>query len=76
MKDLYPILKKTLRMAFGLTSESYPNIYMKVLTNMLRHNGTVYTVKSLKTMRLHVTRYLCGQPLLTNTEHVGVDATG
>jgi len=76
MQDLYPIIKKTLRLIFGYDVSTYPNIYMGLLTKMLKHNGTKYTVTSLKTMRLHVTRYLCGSPLFVNKFHVGVDAEG
>nr|UPW42227.1 MAG: putative RNA dependent RNA polymerase [Xinjiang mito-like virus 72] len=43
---------------------------------MLKNNGTLYTVKALKTMRLHCTRYICGSPLLVNKEGVGVDRSG
>jgi len=46
------------------------------MTNMLKHNGTIYTVKALKTMRLHITRYICGQPLFVNNSRVGIDKTG
>jgi hypothetical protein len=39
---------------------------------MIKHNGTLFTVKTLKQVRLHVTRYLCGRPLLVNDQGVGL----
>lgn len=35
-----------------------------------------YTISYLKSVRLHTTRYLCGQPLLTNSNNVRVDKKG
>jgi hypothetical protein len=39
---------------------------------MLKHNGTLWSVKQLKLARLHITRYLCGKPLLVNDSLLGL----
>lgn len=72
-KNLYALTKRLLKQ---ISPNSF-NIIMvnkvfKVITKMLKHNGTLYTVKMLKQARLHVTRYLCGQPLLVNNIGLGL----
>lgn len=67
-----------------LSSIIFPNSHSKHMINhtfliifkMLKNNGTLYTVKHLKQARLHITRYLCGQPLLINDINLGVDESG
>lgn len=68
----------------GLCKILFPNIktekfvkpWFKLVHHLLKHNGTLYTVKHLKQMRLHITRYLCGQPLLINDCFVGLTKDG
>lgn len=43
-----------------------------IISSLLKHNGTLWTVKYLKQVRLHVTRYMCGQPLTHNQCMVGL----
>jgi hypothetical protein len=50
--------------------------YFKLFTYLMKHHGKVGTVIYLKQMRLHVTRYLCGSPLLVNDVKVGLDKSG
>jgi len=38
--------------------------------------GTVHTIKYYKQMRLHCTRYICGQPLLINNMSIGLTKDG
>lgn len=40
------------------------------------HNGPLYAIQYFKTVRLHVTRYLSGSPLLINSNNVRVDKRG
>jgi len=71
--NLYKLAKRLLKTIFP---NSYNMIILnrsfKLITKMIKHNGTAYTVKHLKQMRLHVTRYLCGEPLLVNNIGVGL----
>nr|UPW42080.1 MAG: putative RNA dependent RNA polymerase [Inner Mongolia sediment mitovirus 5] len=76
-RNLFITIKKISQLLFSsLNTIIYIKPYFKLVTKMLRHNGTVYTVKHLKQMRLHITRYLCGQPLLVNNLRVGLDKNG
>lgn len=52
---------------------SYWCSYIDQMTATL---GTANTVKRMKVMRLHVTRYLSGKPLHINKDHVRVDKAG
>jgi hypothetical protein len=72
-RNLYSLAKR-------LCKTIFPNAYnliminrtFKLITKMIKNNGTLFTVKHLKQMRLHVTRYLCGKPLLVNSQGVGL----
>jgi hypothetical protein len=50
--------------------------YFKILTHLLKTQGTLYTVKYLKRVRLHFTRYLCGSPLTDESDGVAIDKNG
>lgn len=43
----------------------------KVIHHLLKNNGTLFTVKYLKTCRLLITRYMCGRPLHNNDNFIG-----
>lgn len=77
-----PILFKVI---MGISKLLYPSIerpeqyykpLFKLIHHLLKNNGTLFTVKHLKQMRLHCTRFLCGQPLLVNDCFIGLDAGG
>jgi len=60
-----------------LTYLSYPNCDVKIVKKvfkiifiLLKKNGTLFTVRYIKTCRLLITRYMCGRPLLVNTSFV------
>nr|WLK77423.1 RNA-dependent RNA polymerase [Suillus luteus mitovirus 6] len=42
----------------------------------IKNWGTIYTIKYWKRVRLHCTRYMCGQPLLSNNMSIGLDKEG
>jgi len=77
MKQTYLVIKI-------LTQQVFPSSYciksirlmMKLVYSLIKNNGTLFTVKTLKTMRLHVTRYLCGKPLLVSPMIIGLTRDG
>jgi hypothetical protein len=40
---------------------------------MRKNNGLAYTIKHMKTVKLHITRYICNKPLKTNSNYVSLD---
>jgi hypothetical protein len=50
-------------------------LYALIFKN-IKNKGTIQTIKILKQMRLHCTRYLCGKPLMVNTMRIGIDKDG
>jgi len=50
--------------------------FVSNLYKWIKDWGTVHTIKYYKQMRLHCTRYICGQPLLTNTMSIGLTKDG
>jgi len=61
----------------GLKVKEYLNPYYKLACKLERTRGKVNTAKLLKNMRLHCTRYICGEPLLTNKDVIiGLDRSG
>lgn len=75
--NLFNITLKISMMLFGKldVSKSVAS-YFKLLTYLLKHHGKRGAVTYLKQMRLHVTRYMSGSPLLVNDVKVGVDKSG
>jgi len=41
--------------------------FTKRVISLLKNNGTIFTVKYMKQVKLHITRYMVGKPLLSNT---------
>jgi len=50
--------------------------YFKFISVMLRSNGLKYTIKYIKELRLCVTRYICGQPILVSAMKIGLTIDG
>jgi len=50
--------------------------FFKLFTHHLKHDGLKQTIKIFKQMRLHITRFLCNDPLFVNNMKIGLDKTG
>jgi hypothetical protein len=76
--------KRTFNITVKLCSSLYPEInsryylstYFRLYNKCVSKHGLLHTIKILKQMRLHITRYLCGNPLLVNTLKIGIDSSG
>lgn len=56
---------------FGVPkSNSYH--FLGFIENMRQKSGLKYTIKYMKTVKLHITRYICGQPLKVNDSQVSL----
>jgi len=64
--SLYPTIEVT----------KYLNPFFKLVVKLERKNGLLYTIKYLKQLRLHCTRYICNQPLKENKMCIGLDSSG
>ncbi|UWK02069.1 RNA-dependent RNA polymerase [Fusarium poae mitovirus 5] len=56
-----------------------PQHFTKLLflySHLIKHHGYVGAIKYMKNMRLHCTRFICGHPLLTNSNSIGLDKDG
>jgi len=60
----------------SIDTSKYLRPLFKVIFKLLKNNGTIYTIKYLKRVRLHCTRYICGHPLFTNDIMIGIDKEG
>jgi hypothetical protein len=47
-----------------------------LFSKLRKKSGLVYTIKYFKAVKLHITRYVCGKPLLENKAGVAVDKSG
>jgi len=61
-----------------LTKKVFPNCDVNLIKRvfaivfkLLKKNGTLFTVKYIKTCRLLITRYMCGRPLHKNDNFIG-----
>jgi hypothetical protein len=78
MKNIHlTILKRLLSIAFPeIKTKSFFRPFVLSLLNMIKNWGIIYTIKYYKQMRLHCTRYMCGEPLLTNNMSIGLTKDG
>jgi len=60
----------------SIDTSKYLRPLFKVIFKLLKNNGTIYTIKYLKRVRLHCTRYICGHPLFVNDMMIGIDKEG
>lgn len=50
--------------------------YFSFIYKLVKTQGIIHSVKYLKQIRLHITKYICGQPLYINDLHIGIDNDG
>jgi hypothetical protein len=70
------IIKRLVRVLFQFDNFKIIDNYLDRFTKLRKTNGLPYTIKYMKAVRLHITRYVCGRPLFSNTAGVGVDSSG
>lgn len=76
-KNYIKILWRLLILIFPqISTKTYLRPFVKVIFKLLKHNGLIYTIKYLKRVRLHCTRYICGHPLFINDMSIGIDKEG
>lgn len=68
-KTLKSLIVKLVTKVF-LIDVSDLNKLLRIIEKMHKMNGLVYTYLYMKTARLHVTRYICGHPLMHNSNNV------
>jgi len=50
--------------------------YINFIQDLRKKSGLKYTISYMKAVKLHITRYICGKPLLENKAGVAVDSNG
>lgn len=50
--------------------------YIGIISKMRKNNGLAYTIKYMKTVKLSITRYICGKPLYINDANVSIESDG
>jgi len=67
------VLERLLRSIFNKNCFHIVNTYVDFISQMRKNNGLKQTIKYMKTSKLHITRYICGQPLKSNSDGVSLD---
>jgi len=70
------IIKRLVRVLFSFDNFKIIDKYLDIFHKLRKTNGLKYTIKYMKAVRLHITRYVCGTPLFGNDAGVGVDSSG
>nr|QDH86886.1 MAG: RNA-dependent RNA polymerase [Mitovirus sp.] len=70
------VLKRLLMLLFPHIDLKFFRPFVSNLFKWVKDWGIIHTIKYYKQMRLHCTRYICGQPLLTNTMSIGLTKDG
>jgi len=75
----------TFTVSINITKLLFPSIksssylvaqFFKHISAIKRSNGLQFTIKYIKELRLHVTRYVCKQPLLVSSMKIGLTKDG
>jgi len=70
------ILMRIIFLIYNLDLTYTINKYIDFIDNLRKKSGLKYTIKYLKAAKLHITRYVCGKPLLSNDAGVALDHEG
>jgi len=77
MKHLHnKIIIRLLQLLYGVDMSRHVNYYITLFTELRKKSGLPYAIKYYKAVKLHITRYICGKPLLVNKAGVAVDKSG
>ena len=77
MKNLHiKVLKRLLMLLFPHIELKFFRPFVSNLFKWIKDWGIIHTIKYYKQMRLHCTRYICGQPLLINNMSIGLTKDG
>lgn len=71
---LIKLTYKLVKSLFNIDDRPALRTFVKKVISLLRNNGTLFTVKYLKQVKLHITRYMVGKPLMSNK--IGVSLVG
>nr|QJQ28893.1 RNA-dependent RNA polymerase [Botrytis cinerea mitovirus 4] len=71
------IIIRLLRLCFNFNNNTWEiTRFLETFDEMRQKSGLKYTIKYYKAVKLHITRYICGQPLFSNKEGVALDHSG
>lgn len=72
--NLIRLTNKLVKCLFAIDDKSALKLFTATVIRLLKNNGTLFTVKYMKQVKLHITRYMVGKPLMSNK--VGVSLVG
>jgi hypothetical protein len=70
--QIWKIVIKLTMFLFDVNNHSDTKRFMKLLFHMLKCNGSLWTIAYMKQVRLHITRYMVGKPLMVNDKRVSL----
>lgn len=62
------ILTRLLKLTFGHEMSYIVQHFLDTFNSLRKKSGLAYAIKYYKAVRLHCTRYICGQPLMANQD--------
>lgn len=75
MKNYKLHIKLIIRLVKGIFGINHAKVIKLFVTEVYKlwdKNGFEYMIKYMKTVRLHITRYMCGKPLKSNNQNVSL----
>lgn len=70
------IIVRLLRLVFGKDTYFIVKSYIDLFEKLRKKSGLRYAIGYMKVVRLHVTRYICGKPLFSNSAGVAINRSG
>ncbi|AHI43533.1 RNA-dependent RNA polymerase [Fusarium circinatum mitovirus 1] len=70
------IIKRLINGIFNINHTIIITKFVREIYKLWDKNGFQYMIVYMKTVRLHITRYMCGRPLKSNKSNVSLDLSG
>jgi hypothetical protein len=70
------IINRLLKLVFNESHEKIVSKYITFFDKLRKKSGLPFSIKYYKAVKLHITRYICGKPLLSNESGVSITKDG
>ncbi|BAQ36630.1 RNA-dependent RNA polymerase [Fusarium coeruleum mitovirus 1] len=70
------LVKRLITCIFNIDHTIIITLFIKEIYRLWDKNGFTFMIKYMKSVRLHITRYICKKPIHSNSSNVSVDKSG
>jgi hypothetical protein len=70
------LINKLTLLLFGIDSSKALRQYISLIIKLTNNNSPIFMMKYMKRAKLHITKYIAGEPLFVNSDRVSIDKEG